>query len=151
MKKVAVAVIVLVVLVGGGIFFASRNKSSNSAASAGSTANQSAMSNMSNMSNSTSSSSTSSQSSQAVATDKVTIQNFAFSPAAITVKKGTAVTWTNQDSVAHTVQETDGQDGPKSSDLNQGASYTFTYNTVGTFKYHCSIHPNMIGTVTVTE
>jgi plastocyanin len=75
----------------------------------------------------------------------------AFSPADITVKKGTTVTWTNQDSVAHTVVETDGQDGPKSNDLNNGQSYTFTYNTVGAFKYHCSIHPMMTGTVTVTE
>lgn len=82
---------------------------------------------------------------------KVTIADMAFSPANITVKKGTTVTWTNQDSVAHTVAENDGQDGPKSSNLANGQSYSFTYNTVGTFKYHCTIHPNMTGTVTVTE
>jgi plastocyanin len=81
----------------------------------------------------------------------VTISNFAFSSANITVKKGTAVTWTNKDAVAHTVVETDGQDGPKSQDLNQGQSYSFTYNTAGTFKYHCSIHAQMTGTVTVTD
>jgi len=82
---------------------------------------------------------------------KVAIADMAFSPATITVKKGTTVTWTNQDSVAHTVTENDGQDGPKSSNLANGQSYSFTYNTVGTFKYHCTIHPNMTGTVTVTE
>ena len=84
-------------------------------------------------------------------TNSVTISNFAFSPAAITVKKGTAVTWTNKDSTTHTVTENDSQDGPKSGELNQGQSYTFTYNTAGTFKYHCSIHPDMTGSVTVTE
>lgn len=88
---------------------------------------------------------------KAVATDTVTIANFAFSPADITVKKGTTVTWTNKDSAAHTVTETDGKAGPASSDLPQGKSYSFTYDTVGTFAYHCSIHPDMIGTVTVTD
>lgn len=86
-----------------------------------------------------------------VATSSVTIQNFAFAPANITVKKGTTVTWTNKDSAAHTVTETDSQAGPDSGDLNTGKSYSFTYTAVGTFKYHCAIHPDMVGTVTVTE
>src|SRR5581483_9624959 len=64
-------------------------------------------------------------------TDAVTIQNFAFSPSDITVKKGTTVTWTNKDSVAHTVTETDGQAGPKSGDVSPNSSYTFTFNTPG--------------------
>jgi len=74
-----------------------------------------------------------------------------FSPASITVKKGTAVTWTNKDAVTHTVTENDEQKGPDSGDLASGKTYSFTYDTVGTFKYHCAIHPNMTGTVTVTE
>lgn len=81
----------------------------------------------------------------------VTIQNFAFSPATIEVKKGTTVTWTNNDSVTHTVTETDGQAGPKSGELDPGKSYSFTYNSVGTFKYDCSIHTSMTGSVTVVE
>jgi plastocyanin len=85
------------------------------------------------------------------ATNSVTIQNMAFSPANISVKKGTTVTWTNQDSVGHTVTETDGKTGPSSSTLNQGSTYSFTYNEVGTFNYHCSIHTYMTGTVTVTQ
>ena len=84
-------------------------------------------------------------------TTSVEISGFAFSPSTITVTKGATVTWTNKDSIGHTVTETDGQDGPKSGDLNQGQSYSFTFNTVGTFKYNCSIHPNMTGTVIVTE
>jgi plastocyanin len=90
-------------------------------------------------------------SSPAQSTDKVTISNFAFSPANITVKKGTTVTWTNQDSVGHTVTETDSQTGPASSTLSKGQSYSFTFNAAGTFKYDCSIHPYMTGIVTVTD
>lgn len=81
----------------------------------------------------------------------VSIIGFAFVQANITVKKGTMVTWTNNDTTAHTVTETDSQDGPNSQDLNQGQTYSFTYNTAGTFKYHCSIHSSMTGSVTVTE
>lgn len=83
--------------------------------------------------------------------DRVSITNFSFSPANITVKKGATVVWTNKDSAAHTVTEMDDQSGPDSTNLANGKSYSFTYNTVGTFKYHCSIHPDMTGTVTVTE
>lgn len=85
------------------------------------------------------------------ATAKVTINNFAFNQANLTVKKGTTVTWTNQDSTAHTVTETDGQNGPNSQDLNQGQSYSFTFTKTGTFEYDCSIHPYMKATVTVTD
>lgn len=87
----------------------------------------------------------------AVATNSVAIQNFAFSPAMITVKKGTTVTWTNKDSTTHTVTESDGQSGPASGDVTPGSTYSYTFNTAGTYQYHCSIHPEMIGTVVVTE
>lgn len=84
-------------------------------------------------------------------TDKVTIDDMAFNPARISVKKGTTVTWTNRDSVAHNVNETDGKAGPASSLLSTGDSYSFTYNQAGSFEYFCSIHPQMTGTVIVTE
>lgn len=79
----------------------------------------------------------------------VTIANFAFSPATLTVKKGTTVTWTNQDSAPHNVRGTNG--GPSSETLAKGQSYSFTFTTAGTFPYICSIHPNMKATVIVTE
>lgn len=82
-------------------------------------------------------------------TKQVTISNFAFAPASITVKKGTKVTWTNQDSTAHTVTGTNG--GPDSAPFGSGASYSYTFTTVGTFPYHCTIHSSMTGTVIVTE
>lgn len=87
---------------------------------------------------------------QASSTNKVSISNFAFSPADITIKKGTTVTWTNNDSVAHTVTKDSGS-GPESELLENGESYSFTFNELGTFNYHCTPHPQMHGTVTVTE
>jgi len=83
--------------------------------------------------------------------NSVTIQDFAFSPANITISQGTTVTWTNKYSNTHTVTETDGKDGPKSGDLAPGKSFVFTFDKPGTYKYDCSIHPDMTGTVTVTE
>jgi len=85
----------------------------------------------------------------------VTIQNFAFSPAAVTVPKGTTVTWTNQDSPSHTiVSDATSQKGAgqifMSNTLGRGQSYSFTFTESGTFPYHCGIHPSMKGTITVT-
>ena len=94
----------------------------------------------------------SSQSSQVpTSANTVTIQNFAFLPGDITIKKGTTVTWTNNDSTAHSVNETDNQKGPDSGDLNPGDKYSFTFDQTGTFKYRCNLHPEMLGTVTVTD
>jgi plastocyanin len=79
----------------------------------------------------------------------VTIQNFAFNPPALTVKVGTEVTWTNQDSTAHTVTFDTG--GATSDNLAQSATYKQTFSTAGTLTYHCKIHSTMTGTVTVTQ
>lgn len=88
--------------------------------------------------------------SNAAATKEVAIEDFAFTPATITVKKGTTVTWTNKDSVSHTVTG-DSDGGPDSELFGNGESYSFTFNAVGTFAYHCAPHPQMTGTVIVTE
>jgi amicyanin len=92
-----------------------------------------------------------SNSSSPNASNKVTITNFSFSPTDITIKKGTTVTWTNNDSVQHTVTADSGDDGPKSQPLSSGQTYSFTFSDEGTFNYHCTFHPEMHGTVTVTE
>ena len=85
-------------------------------------------------------------------TDKVTIKDFAYVPATITVKKGTKVTWTNQDSTRHDVTPDSESDNFKASELlSKGESYSFTFNTAGTYTYHCGPHPQMKGTVIVTE
>ena len=91
-----------------------------------------------------------SQTPAAVTTDEVEIEDLAFRPQNITVKKGTTVTWTNKDDVAHTVTADSGS-GPKSELLTKGESYSFTFSEVGEFSYHCTPHPQMTGKVTVTE
>jgi len=79
----------------------------------------------------------------------VSIQNFAFSPATITVPVGTTVTWTNKDSVAHTVTSRNGTFD--SGTLHQGDTFQFTFNSPGTYDYYCTIHPSMTGRVIVTS
>ncbi len=80
---------------------------------------------------------------------EIAIENFAYSPETITIKKGTTITWTNKDSVGHTVTGEDG--GPDSDSLAQGESYSYTFNEAGSFSYFCKPHPNMKATVIVTE
>ena len=85
----------------------------------------------------------------------VMIQDFAFSPASITVTKGTTVAWVNQDAANHQIindaQGSITQGALFSSNaLQKGASYSFTFDTPGTYPYHCAIHPTMKATVTVT-
>jgi plastocyanin len=82
------------------------------------------------------------------ATGSVTIMNFAFTPQTITVNAGDSVRWTNMDGgVAHTSTANGG--AWNSGTIVQSASFTFTFNTAGTFAYHCEIHPSMTGTVVV--
>jgi plastocyanin len=83
----------------------------------------------------------------AVGTAEVKIDNFSFSPTALTVKAGTQITWTNGDDIPHTVVS-DGQTF-KSKVLGTGEKFTFTAGKPGTYTYSCSIHPNMTGKVIV--
>lgn len=78
----------------------------------------------------------------------VVMENVAFRPDEITVTAGSAVTWTNQDLIAHT---TTSDDNLWDSDpMGQGESFTFTFEEPGTYTYICIIHPTqMHGTVTV--
>jgi plastocyanin len=80
----------------------------------------------------------------------IKMQNIAFDPKAVSVKVGQKVTWTNDDSVAHNVTAQSGASF-KSSNFNQGGTYSFTPTTAGTIKYTCTIHPGMNGTLTVTK
>ena len=83
----------------------------------------------------------------AAAGSAVTVANFSFQPATITVPVGTTVTWTNTDSAGHTVAADDGSF--TSGTLGTGAMFSQTFSTAGTFAYHCSIHASMTGTVVV--
>lgn len=80
----------------------------------------------------------------------VTIANMAFSPSSISVKVGTTVTWKNNDGFAHTVTSDDGTSF-NSGNLAGGASFSYKTITAGTFNYHCSIHPGMTASLTVTQ
>lgn len=79
----------------------------------------------------------------------VSIKDMAFSPKSVTVKKGSTIVWTNNDSTPHTVTATGGSFS--SGTLGSGKTFSQTFNTVGTFTYKCTIHPDMTGTVIVTE
>jgi plastocyanin len=80
-------------------------------------------------------------------TTQVSIQDFFFSPANVTVEPGTTVTWVNEGTVPHTVTSDDGQFD--SGVLMPGDSYTVMFKGQGTITYHCMIHPSMTGSVTV--
>jgi plastocyanin len=83
--------------------------------------------------------------------NSIVIKNFAFSPAAISIKAGTSVTWINQDGTDHTVVSDPGAPGAfESKNPGNGGSYSFSFSKPGTYTYHCSIHPSMTGTITVT-
>ncbi|MDO8740748.1 MAG: cupredoxin family copper-binding protein [Candidatus Woesearchaeota archaeon] len=81
----------------------------------------------------------------------IEIKNFAFSPQAITIKKGSTVTWEQMDSAPHTATSTSSPSGAAfdSGTLNKGASWSHTFNTAGTYEYYCAIHPNMKGKIIV--
>jgi plastocyanin len=79
----------------------------------------------------------------------VTISNFAFSPAILSVTSGTKVTWTNSDEDAHTVTSADTGATFKSAALDTDDKFSFTFDKPGTYKYFCSIHPHMTGTIVV--
>lgn len=77
----------------------------------------------------------------------VEIANFAFGPDTIQVAAGTTVTWTNNDTAAHTVTADD--NSFDSGNLAPGDTFSFTFATAGTIAYHCNYHPNMTASVVV--
>jgi plastocyanin len=85
----------------------------------------------------------------AIASNTVTIDNFAFAPATLTVAPGTKITWNNKDEEPHTVTSADGGKTFKSEALDTDDKFSFTFATPGTYKYFCSIHPHMVGTIVV--
>jgi plastocyanin len=81
--------------------------------------------------------------------NQVFIQGMAFNPLSINVAVNSSVTWVNKDAVGHSVTSDTGLFD--SGTLNTNGSFTYTFTTLGTFSYHCSIHPSMTATVTVTQ
>jgi len=81
--------------------------------------------------------------------------NSCWDPADITVDVGATVTWSNDDTAAHTVTSGSAADGPDgnfdSSLFMSGAEFSHTFDTEGTYPYFCMVHPWMAGTVIVGE
>jgi plastocyanin len=87
---------------------------------------------------------------EAAEANVVTIDNYQFAPATLTVPVGTTVTWTNQDSDIHSVAADDGDPVMfKSAGLDTGDKFTFTFAKAGTYLYHCTLHPHMTGKIVV--
>jgi plastocyanin len=81
-------------------------------------------------------------------TKMVVIQNFTFKPAHITIERGTRVMWMNKDIHPHTATANNGRSFD-SGTLLRGQKYTHTFKSAGKKPYHCEIHPQMKGSVTV--
>ena len=134
MKKILIGVLTLIILVGG---FALISSSGN---------DKSSMNGMDMSSNSSQSNS------QATEPNTVTMKNIDYTVKELTVKKGTTVTWRNDDTAQHDVNFDDqAMDSADSKLLDQGQTYQYTFNEVGTFNYHCTPHPFMKAKVVVTE
>lgn len=81
------------------------------------------------------------------ATRGVSIRDFAFSPRTIEIRVGDTVRWTNRDSVAHTATARNGSFDTGL--LSDGESGSVRFTTAGTYRYVCTPHPDMTGTVVV--
>lgn len=77
----------------------------------------------------------------------VSVSNFTFSPAAIAIAAGETVTWTNDDGAPHGLTFKDGVPGVDP--LLPGTNFRRSFDKPGTYEYTCSVHPYMIGRVTV--
>jgi plastocyanin len=80
-------------------------------------------------------------------TSTVEIANFAFAPKDLTVSAGTTVTWKNADDSPHRIADVNGVYASAALDTEDSFSHTFA--APGVYKYFCSIHPYMVGTVVV--
>jgi plastocyanin len=80
----------------------------------------------------------------------VTIQNFTFAPVVVTISPGTTVRWNNQDTAPDAIVGDAGY-GPRSGQIETGESYDYRYAHSGTYRYHGSRNPQVVGTVIVTD
>jgi len=78
----------------------------------------------------------------------IEIRSFAFVPSEITINVGNTLTWVNNDLVPHTITSDSGTE-LNSPTLSKGKTFSYTFNTAGTYEYHCSIHSSMKGKIIV--
>lgn len=79
--------------------------------------------------------------------NEVFIQGMAYSPSTLTVPAGTTVMWTNKDAVNHTVTSDNGQF--ESGNMAKDVTYSLKFESVGTYPYHCKLHPSMTARIIV--
>ena len=82
-------------------------------------------------------------------TNRIEIKDFAFGPSTITVPAGTKVTWVNKDEEPHKVVSVD--ETFKSKAIDTDGEFSFVFDKPGAYKYFCSVHPRMVGTVVVVD
>ncbi|MBV9697995.1 MAG: cupredoxin family copper-binding protein [Gammaproteobacteria bacterium] len=78
---------------------------------------------------------------------QVEIRHFMFSPGSITIHAGTTLRWVNRDEEPHTIVSVEGLF--RSAAVDGGESFTFRFDKPGTYRYLCTVHPQMTGTVVV--
>jgi plastocyanin len=81
-------------------------------------------------------------------TVQVTIEGFAFGPANIEASVGDVIAFTNKDAASHTATLDDG--ACDTGGIPSDATKSLTFNEAGSFPFHCTIHPDMKGTITVS-
>lgn len=91
--------------------------------------------------------SSSGSSSRVAGNGRLTIKNFMFMPADVTVRPGTRVMWTNHDSSPHTATSDNGAFDTGA--IKDRKSMSVTLRKAGVYAYHCDFHPFMKGTITV--
>lgn len=80
--------------------------------------------------------------------ETISIQDFAFNPSECWVDAGDTITFVNNDQAPHTATSDDGS-AFDTGTLQPGQSASVTFNTAGSFPYHCNIHPSMQALITV--
>ena len=84
---------------------------------------------------------------EAATSPQIVVQNFMFTPTSLKIKAGSTVTWINKDDEPHTVFSDKGLFRSGALDTNEQFSYKF--DQPGTYRYLCTIHPQMLGTIVV--
>jgi len=79
----------------------------------------------------------------------ITIENFRYSPAEITVPAGSVVRWVNKDDVPHTATAKGKEPAFDSKSLDTDDGFSFEFKKPGVFNYYCKVHPHMTGKVIV--
>ena len=80
----------------------------------------------------------------------ITVTNMSYEPAEVTIQLGDTVEWVFDDGgIPHDVSGEGDVEGALQSDLLTEGTYSYTFDEAGTFSYHCTPHPMMVGTVVV--